>query len=86
MFITPMYPLIYINQYILTSGPFCLGLRINVHEILKKRIKLMEWGTENYIYHLSVAQTFKYNMAVDAIADLFEERTIQDNKRGQKID
>ena len=46
----------------------------------------MEWGTENYIYHLSVAQTFKYNMAVDAIADLFEERTIQDNKRGQKID
>ena len=33
----------------------------------------MEWGTENYIYHLSVVQTFKQNMPVDTIADQFEE-------------
>ena len=29
-------------QYTLASGPFYLGLRINVHEILKYRIKLIE--------------------------------------------
>ena len=46
----------------------------------------MECGTENYMQNLSVVQTFKYNMPVDTIADLFEERRIQDNERRYRVD